>query len=226
MRKEMLIHFAGAMDVIKRVCYTSFEMEKEVVKRISKNEYSRILGDFLDEKICNDTAIDLCDKILFDYLDMEKDIDWSEVGVFLGKDNVFKILDHFKYSIPDKDYWCLIRYCYVMSDFCYSDFNTLSNYLECNRPEQQNIMTEDDRGFLASLPNEFKVYRGCSIAEIESGLFRYSWSLDVDVARFFAYEYRRNSHLDCKVVEKTIKKNDVLAYFSGRKESEILMKYG
>jgi hypothetical protein len=226
MRNEMLIHYAGAMDMIKRVCYTTFEMEKDILKRIPKNDYSRILDNFIHEKIDKDFALDLCDEILFDYLGMEKDIEWSKVGTYLGKDNVFKILDHFKDSITDKDYWCLIRFCYTMSDFCYNDFNMLSSYLECNRQEQQNIMNEHERDFLASLPNEFKVYRGCSLTEIESGLFRYSWTLDADIAHFFAHEYRRNSHLDCKVVEKTIKKNDVLAYFSDREESEILMKYG
>lgn len=64
---------------------------------------------------------------------------------------------------------------------------------------------------------EIKVFRGCSIKEIESGEFGYSWTLDKEVARFFA-----DAHSG-KVVTVTISASSHFAVWLDTSESEIII---
>ena len=61
--------------------------------------------------------------------------------------------------------------------------------------------------------------------ESKSGNHGISWTLKQDVAEFFAHAYIRN-HATCglkkTVTELVINKKDVIAFFNGREEFEII----
>lgn len=64
--------------------------------------------------------------------------------------------------------------------------------------------------------------------EYHSRRFRYngiSWTLKEDVARFFAFTYQRNfltAKMKKVVVKIQVKKKDILAFFNGREEFEVI----
>jgi len=185
--------------------------------------FREVLVTYLDEEIDYDDATKSLLNEVVNLLRQEDSIDWDAATGNLGRNEVFRIVDELKDEIKDKDYWMLIGFCYTVSDFCYNDYETLKKYLNTNRVNKEHIMNEEDRSFLNSLPDQIKVFRGCSKKEIKNGVFRFSWTLDREIAYFFAYKYRRNSNIDCDIVEQIIDKKDVLAYFNDRNEQEILL---
>lgn len=167
----------------------------------------------------------------FDLLNKnEKSIDWNIVIFSANPNNLEEILSLHSDKMSDEVYWQTIAHCYRSSNLGHSGNNIISNYLNKNRPNKHFLMDENERKFLAELPEKITIYRGCSKKEIISKKIRYSWTLDKKVAEFFAYEYSSNGltqsldkvKSDFDVIEKTINKSEVIAYFNGRQESEIL----
>lgn len=80
-----------------------------------------------------------------------------------------------------------------------------------------NEMHEEDLKAYNSLPDTFTVYRGCHGFN-EDGV---SWSLDREVAEKFAI----NMAIDGKrmLLEGVVHKNDIVAYYTGRHEAEIVV---
>ena len=64
--------------------------------------------------------------------------------------------------------------------------------------------------------NQITAYRGCSINEIESGEFGHSWTLDKEVAHFFADAHHG------KVVAVTLRRSSHCACWLDTSESEII----
>src|SRR6266567_9119101 len=88
------------------------------------------------------------------------------------------------------------------------------------------LMDREDLEVFHSLPHEIRVWRGCS--GIRPGRVRYgmSWSRDREKAIWFANR-SRFSDLDYPIVlEATVRRPNVLAYFNGREEQEIVVKPG
>lgn len=228
-----LIEYSSAKSLIDNVEKFGVETARQFyehfksVEANNKIEYSedneRIIQEVLSGEMDTDSAYDyLLEEAEF-MLRKEENIDWNTVRGNLGRNDVFSLMDKFKNEISDKDYWMLIGYCYTTSDFCYNDYDILKQYLNVDRPKREFIMNKEDREFYFNLPDLLKVYRGCSLTEIENGELRYSWTLNKDIATFFAHEYRRNESVECDVIERTVTKKDILGYFNDRDEQEILL---
>jgi hypothetical protein len=70
------------------------------------------------------------------------------------------------------------------------------------------------------MPDEFPVYRGF-IGKRGKGL---SWTIDQSKAEWFARRFAMLTHLgQPRLMEGIVKKKDVLAYFNGWKEKEIVV---
>lgn len=63
-----------------------------------------------------------------------------------------------------------------------------------------------------------------TLREPKNEEFGLRWSLDKKVAGFFAYEHPGNQFMDEEktLVSITVPKEEVIEYFSGRKEEEII----
>jgi hypothetical protein len=156
-------------------------------------------------------------------------IDWD--GMFSSNaENLGEVLRTHYDTMPHKIYWKMVGECYTCSSLAHTDESTILKYLNDTRPEKEHLMDEEERKFFNDLPDEVNIYRGCTKKEIKSGKFRISWTLDRKIAEFFAFEYINLSHeisLDkdkslYDVVEKTVSKKDLLCYFGGREEAEVL----
>jgi len=93
-------------------------------------------------------------------------------------------------------------------------------------PENREaLMTSRERSYLRRLPDEITIYRGMTKSELDSGKFGLSWSLKREIAEFYAITFQRNSATTGqeKLVHSiTIKKHEVVAYFAGREEFEVI----
>lgn len=156
-------------------------------------------------------------------------IDWD--GMFSANaENLGEILRTHYDIIPNDIYWKMVGQCYTCSSLAHTDMPIILNYLNDERPEKEHLMDEEEREFFNNLPDEVTIYRGCTKKEIKSGNFRISWTLDKKIAEFFAFEYNnlaighsldKNKSL-YEVIEKTVSKKDLLCYFGGRNEAEVL----
>jgi len=79
-------------------------------------------------------------------------------------------------------------------------------------------MSTAERNHLKSLGESITVYRGCRAGmELEM-----SWTLSLDVARMFAQGQFDLLNVDAFVISTEVHKEDVYAYFDGKKENEIV----
>lgn len=93
----------------------------------------------------------------------------------------------------------------------------LSSWFKCC--DKDLFMSEVDRNYLDSLPDEVMIYRGVADDKYKMG---YSWSLSRDKAEWFA---TRLTFDGCNpaLYSFKVKKSDVVAYLSSRGESEIIV---
>lgn len=83
-------------------------------------------------------------------------------------------------------------------------------------PLKRSVMDADDLAKLNQLPEEFPVWRG---AGCESGVYGLSWTLDRDVGVYFAKRFGSIPTL----AQGKARKDRIAAYFSGRKEAEVVI---
>jgi hypothetical protein len=79
-------------------------------------------------------------------------------------------------------------------------------------------LSDANREFLQSLPTNITVFRGCSRCRVD-GL---SWTTDKEVAKGFARGHRAIVVGEPVLVTANVKKDDVLAVITDRKESELI----
>ncbi|MBL7847281.1 MAG: hypothetical protein JNL40_07425 [Cyclobacteriaceae bacterium] len=94
------------------------------------------------------------------------------------------------------------------------------------RPHREYLMTSDERRFLDARAKKVTLYRAMSINERESGEFGISWTLNKAVAEFYAYKYQgyelHRQEEERVVHSVTAEKENLIAYFKGRKEKEVI----
>ena len=83
--------------------------------------------------------------------------------------------------------------------------------------DKKIIMDNKERRVLKKLPEEVVVYRG---VKPDAQIKALSWTLSYDTAKWFADRFEENG----TVYRARIKKEDILAYFGSRGESEVVVK--
>lgn len=94
-----------------------------------------------------------------------------------------------------------------------SQMETLKMLRNCNK---KYLMGQENYEAYENLPDTFVVYRGLQENAQEDGL---SWTLSKDVAEWFASRFENNG----EIIEKTVHKTEVIAYFNDREEEEIIL---
>lgn len=120
--------------------------------------------------------------------------------------------------LSDEDYWKNLGNAYVDSENIWQNAALVRHLL--SNPNRQHarqmIMDEDDLAKYNALPETFEIYRGC-MSKNKNGM---SWSLDPAKAEWFAKRLSKKQPL---VITGTVSKADVIAYFGGRQEQEIVV---
>lgn len=112
-------------------------------------------------------------------------------------------------------------------------------YIEMS--DKSSLMTEAERTAMESWPDEITVYRG--VTEYNKKHIKgLSWTLNIKVAEYFATRFKRKQVKEAgeaegvgsvggcgasgsvgRVYQATIKKEDILAYITGRSEEEVIV---
>jgi len=127
--------------------------------------------------------------------------------------------------LQGKLYWYALRNAYEGSDDLYDYRFDVKRAFESHEDQKHFLMTNKERIFLQNLPEQITIYRGMTVDELNGETFGCSWTLRKDIAEFFASDYQRNlrtSNLEKTVHEITIDKSEVIAFFNGREEFEII----
>lgn len=191
-----------------------------------------IFKDFLFNKRKIPTTLTKIRKWRKELIDNQNNetIDWDTIICHTEPNNLQDILIQHQNKMSDEVYWSFIAHCYTMSDLAHTNEFTVNYFLKSNRPNKHFLMTEEERAFLKDLPQKITIYRGCSKKEIKSKKIRYSWTLKKSIAEYFAFEYinyaiEKSTVKDkskYEVIERTIDKSEIYAYFEGREEEEII----
>jgi hypothetical protein len=105
------------------------------------------------------------------------------------------------------------------SDNIWQEITNWKRLWASGRPGRDVVMDEDEREALAAMPDEITVYRGTTNKKGIRGL---SWTLDRDQAVWFARRYTQIKNGNGVLTTGTVQKKDVMAYFTGRNEQEIV----
>ena len=120
-------------------------------------------------------------------------------------------------ELESQEYWNLVRTIWTDSENihqCFHDWLTIWDYPD----DRHLVMNEAERAVLASLPDDIEIYRGVRHMECARGL---SWSTDKARATWFARRWSGGQ--EAILATGRVKKADVLAYFDGRNESEVVV---
>jgi hypothetical protein len=245
--ENIVFEYTNAVEAIKDTSWKTYEVNLQIYNMICEmktndptkkegvvyqNDFiNELYKDFLENERQISTTVDKlrkwCSKLIRENKDI---IVWEDLPLYSGKDS-FEILRNNWDILPNKIYWTFVGESYTCSDLGHSDSKLIDEYLSDTRPAKEHLMTEEEREYFNNLPEELTIYRGCTKKEINSGNFRCSWTLDKKVAEFFAFEYINRIFEDggkpkdkslYDIVEKTVNKKDLLCYFGGRDEAEVL----
>lgn len=86
------------------------------------------------------------------------------------------------------------------------------------KADKRAMMSDEENGVLVNLPEKVTVYRGVQ-ERSEKSIKGLSWTLDIDVAKWFASRLGQEGY----VYESIISKEHILAYFGQRGESETVV---
>lgn len=123
--------------------------------------------------------------------------------------------------LSDKDYGAILSDIWMSSENPNDDANvSIDEAIQYfRRAKKRHLMTPSELDVFKSLPDKVTVYRGVSQGRNPLGL---SYTLDKDKAKWFQSRYADESHPGF-LIERTIDRGSVLAYFERRNESEIVV---
>jgi hypothetical protein len=183
--------------------------------------WNPIIQDFQSGKISSEQASKKIESWFVRTIKDEKDANWNFVQNMQHK--LLPIL--FKYfadQMPGNIYWPALSDTYTSGDYDFADTKTIGKLFKSNLPYRDMIMDDDEKKVYNGLPDKVTIYRGCSTWEIKNKMYRYSWTLDIEVAEFFANKRKTEIRMPTQVVEMKVCKSKIIAYLDCREEKEII----
>ncbi len=123
-------------------------------------------------------------------------------------------------DLSESDYAEILGMIWTRVEFPNQDVNVSPSEFKdyFKKANKKSLMQEEEYEEYEKLPETITVYRGLQKGATERAL---SWTLDKKVAEWFANRFDYNG----EVIEGTIDKNYVFAYFDRRNEKEIVLDY-
>lgn len=127
-------------------------------------------------------------------------------------------------KMSDAEYWECLGWVYTDSENITQNRAEWRRALLSKRPDRYNLMCGEDRTTLAGLPDRVTAYRG--FAGADQAAQGFSWTTERDRAVWFARRARclnERRGMTSKVATVTVARTELIAYFGGRGESEVLL---
>lgn len=122
-----------------------------------------------------------------------------------------------QHRMKDTVYWRLLGDVWTDTENQHSYLKELKVLVTSLRPNRHYLMNEEEDNYFRSLPDEVIIYRGCIKNLNENGL---SWTLNKDKADWFSNRLNREGK--AIILEKKINKRELIAFFNGRNEYEVI----
>lgn len=122
--------------------------------------------------------------------------------------------------LSSEDYSKFLANMWIMVEFSNSDKDIPpSDFVEIfRRANKKHLMEASEIKVLKELPDKVTIYRGVKPNSSTKAL---SWSLNKETAQWFANRFEENG----TVYQAKIRKEDILAFFDGRKEQEVVVDF-
>lgn len=121
-------------------------------------------------------------------------------------------------NMDDAAYWALLGRIWIDSENIRQNPRIWQTLLRSERGDREAIMRDHEREALAELPATITVYQGHTDRRHDG----WSWTTERHTAEWFATRFATLEGGRPVVTTATVAKADVIAYFTGRNESEIL----
>jgi len=147
-----------------------------------------------------------------------KEKDWHIVlGLYERPYRIDAVFEMSRF-MTDEEYWDSVCWVWMDSENLWEVTDVLEELFWPSNHDLEKrhlLMNKEELVLLKDLSEVVTVYRGCGEKNREG----WSWSLDKEVAELFV---RRSSQKDSQVVTAVVGHADIVAFFNGRQEQEIV----
>lgn len=119
----------------------------------------------------------------------------------------------------DKTFWTCLAAVWTNGEAPWANRKLFLQLFNAPRPHREYLMDADERKTFKKLPDELTIFRGFG-GDRGKGL---SWTLDREKAVWFAKRFHAVHGRPGRIIEGVCNKVDVIAHFTSRKESEIVI---
>ena len=156
------------------------------------------------------------------YLIKQDKVSFDQISIQASTSDKIKVfMDHCD-GFTDEEYWTELASAYILQNYKKIPYKVYYELFSSKRSKREKLMDEEEFKLFRKLPNEITIYRGGSKTELKAKKFGVSWTLDRKIAEKFADIKSIRDKKEMIVIEKTISKKDVIAYFISRQEEEII----
>jgi hypothetical protein len=120
--------------------------------------------------------------------------------------------------MTDTQYWHNLASIWIDSENIRQNPRLWEQLLRSKRPERQSIMDDEERDALDAMPGLIPVYQGHTVRRHDG----WSWTTDRAKAEWFAQRFSDFESSPPALTTGVVYKRLVIAYFTGRGESEIV----
>ncbi len=145
---------------------------------------------------------------------------WGRYFMLIEKPYRLAELSELSGELTDSEYWKHLGEIYTLTEVVCFQEQAVRDLFSSSRPGRENLMNADERKILDSLPEEVTIYRGYDLSNSKG----WSWTLDEVKAEWFANRWREaNPGRKRRIATGKVRKRDIIAYFDGRNETEIVV---
>ena len=143
-----------------------------------------------------------------------------DIFMLLNKGYALTFLKFAKYALSAEDLAQILADAWIQAENPNMDCNVTKAELVSmfKRSDREYLMTEAERKLLAALEETVTVYRGVTPYNAKN-VKALSWTLDKKKAEWFAHRFGEKG----PVYQAQINKGNILAVFTGRNESEVVL---
>ena len=146
--------------------------------------------------------------------------DWCAYIWLHERPHRVEALQDIAFNLRGREYWEMVSQVWSDSENIWQHRRAWRQVWLSKEPERDAVMDTTEREHLASLPDDLTIYRGVSLRSAMHGL---SWTLDREKAQWFANRWLCFKRRRPILLQTVVRKTDVVAYFAGRKEQEIVV---
>jgi hypothetical protein len=123
-------------------------------------------------------------------------------------------------EMDDAEYWETLSLIWRDSENIRQNPEDWEALLNADRERRSAMMDDDEFDALTAMPDVIPVYQGCTV-ERDDG---WSWTTDIKTATWFAHRFASLEGSYPVLLTGTVPKAAVVAYLTGRNESEIIVR--